>query len=146
MTQPRCRLRLQRLLSISDPGLHFAYTLRNANAEFFFYGKKVTWVQHTEWFINCSKYHPEFEFFIIWQRKLRDIRELRVGTIAVEHRKDCEFLQNLCIVDWARRQGIARWAITQLMRPGRFVVGEIQTSNKHVIKMYQDLGFWKAGA
>ena len=55
-------------------------------------------------------------------------------------------MQNLCIVDWARRQGIARWAITQLMLPGRFVVGEIQTSNKHVIKMYQDLGFWKAGA
>ena len=127
---------LRRLCFTDTHGLGFAYFLRNENAALFFHNKKVSWKEHLQWFRGRSR-DPQFEFFIIWWHGQR------VGTIGVEHRKDCEFLQNLCIVGSARGNGLARWAITQLMLPHRFIVAQVKPSNRSVIKMYQELGFWK---
>lgn len=131
---PVRKLRRMRPNSLFD--MTFAYDLRVANAKYFFTEEPPLWPDHVSWYAHRCK-DPNFDFYLIWTGGVR------VGTIAVEHRPECEFLQNLCIKEEFRGYGIARWAITQLMLPGRFIIAQVKPSNKHVIKMYQDLGFWR---
>lgn len=123
-------------LDIHTEDLEFSFVLRNSNREFFFDSKPLTYLQHLAWHKRKLD-DPFFGFFIIWKGNHR------VGTIALEHRPECTFLQNLCIHKDYRGQGIAKWAIKQLMRKNRFIVAQVKPDNVNVIKMYEELGFWK---
>ena len=114
----------------------FTFTLRNDNRSSFFYDCEIKWMDHVKW-LEQDGTRPDFDFFIIeWYGE-------RAGTIAVEHRKDCEFLQNLCVASWARGHGLARWAIQELMLPNRFIIAQVKPENVSVINMYEELGFWR---
>ncbi len=127
-------------LKIIDPyneyDLAFTYDLRIDNREFFFTSKGFSWRDHVAW-IHQAHLIPKFDFYLIMSG------DKRAGTIAVEHRESCEFLQNLCIATEFRGKGLARWAITQLMKPNRFIIAQVKPENKKVIKMYKELGFWQ---
>jgi ribosomal protein S18 acetylase RimI-like enzyme len=127
-----------RKMNYEHEDIRFAFDLRNANAANFFYSKPLEWLDHVVW---CTEVRDnergDFDFYIL------EVTGKRAGTIGVEHRQDCEFLQNLCVHEWARGQGLAKWAICQLMKPGRFIIAQVKPSNKHVIKMYEELGFWR---
>jgi len=116
--------------------MEFALRLRNENADYFFKAAKVDWWGHTKWFKKKAE-DQTFEFFIIKQGYVN------VGTLAVEHRPTCEFLQNLCIDTSYRGKGIAKQAIKLLMVPRRFIIAQVKSDNKKVIKMYEKLGFWQ---
>lgn len=114
----------------------FAFNLRNANCKAFFNSKQLNWEGHVQWLTKAVA-NPDFDFYIIeWY-------EQPAGTLAVEHRKDCEFLQNLCVSDWARGHGLARWAIQELMLPNHFIIAQVKPENVSVINMYEELGFWR---
>lgn len=116
--------------------MEFALKLRNDNADYFFRSAKVDWWDHVKWFRSNAS-NTAFEFFIIM------CNNKRAGTLAVEHRASCEFLQNLCVHKDFRGRGLAKKAITKLMKPNRFIVAQVKSDNRKVIKMYDDLGFWQ---
>ena len=134
MVQTTAKLRNINAWGFDDT--YFTFDLRNKNKDFFFDTQELHWDCHVEW-LRSKASNPAFNFYII----LCDNE--RAGTIAVEHRDSCEFLQNLCVDEKFRGRGLAKFAITALMKPGRFIVAQVKTDNSHVIKMYQSLGFWK---
>ena len=133
-------MKIRRLRKIDVGNINdtmFAFRLRNVNSKAFFNSKQLNWEDHIRWLTKATA-RPDFDFYIIeWY-------EQPAGTLAVEHRKDCEFLQNLCVSEWARGHGLARWAITELMKPNRFIIAQVKPENKSVIRMYEELGFWRA--
>jgi ribosomal protein S18 acetylase RimI-like enzyme len=128
------KLKLINIYDHSD--LAFTCNLRNDNREFFFNPDHIDWFSHCQWLSDKNR-QKDFEFFIIW------VGRKRAGTIAVEHRDSCNFLQNLCISSEYRGRGLAKWAIQQLMKKGKFTVAQVKPDNKKVIKMYTELGFWR---
>lgn len=124
---------LRRINMYGTDDIAFATALRNQNRAAFFDDRTISFTESYNW----HQSQADRDFYIIW------LGNRRAGTIAVQHREDCEFLQNLCVDEWARGRGIARWAICQLMKPGRFIIAQVKPDNKHVIKMYEELGFWR---
>lgn len=126
----------------TEADLRFAWRLRNANREFFFNSELISWEQHTLWWLSQLK-RLDFQFYIIWRNGHR------AGTIAHEEKWMREagywlvFLQNLCIAEKYRGHGLAKWAIKELMRRNRFIIAQVKPDNKHVIRMYEELGFWR---
>lgn len=127
-------LRLKRLNPDDNYDIRFATALRNQNRHAFFDDRQVGLADSRDWFY---RHRWERDFYIIW------VDQSRAGTIAVQHLKECEFLQNLCVHPNFRGCGLARWAIIQLMKPNRFIIAQVKPDNKHVIRMYEELGFWR---
>ena len=124
---------LKKLNRHSYEQIAFVTWLRNENRLAFFDEKYVFIEDSLRW----HQTQTDRDFYIIWYGKQM------AGTLAVQHLKDCEFLQNLCINETFRGKGLAKWAVTKLMKPGRFIIAQVKPSNKHVIKMYEELGFWR---
>lgn len=136
MAQTPRNLKLKKLKFTDTDGIDYIWKLRNAHTQFFFYNKPINWTHHYSWAAHRLN-DPAFDFYLIM------LGRKRIGTIAVEHRPDCEFLQNLIVEEQYRGRGIAKWAIRQLMKPNRFIVGQAWPTNKAMLKAYEQLGFWR---
>lgn len=126
-------MKLRKLNRRSYEQIAYVTWLRNMNRQFFFDQRFLPIEDSLRW----HQTQTDRDFYIIWYGKSI------AGTIAVQHLEDCEFLQNLCINEAFRGKGLARWAVTQLMKPGRFIIAQVKPENEKVIKMYEELGFWR---
>lgn len=117
--------------------LEFTFRLRNENAQFYFDSNELDWDKHVTWMLE--KY-ADIDYYFYLIRKGNNM----VGTIAFRYEGEhCRFLQNLCVDKPYRGQGIAKKVIKMLMKPKMFIMAQVKPDNKKVIRMYQELGFWK---
>lgn len=120
-----------RLLARSD--LETVRRLRNANREWFFDEREVSEAEQAAWFDSLSS--RPVDFYVI-----EDARQI-VGTISLT-RRDTEIeIGNLLLDPTARRRGLMRRAVSQLIATPGCYVARVKPGNDRSLRVFRIAGF-----
>ena len=118
--------------------IQFLVDLRNQHREFFFDSNPVTFEQTLRW---VRQFSPVRRLFILW------FNGQRVGTIGYRQLDVGEYrlrwLENLAILPEFQGLGLAKWMLEQMQEPGMFVLAQVFSSNRKVLRLYKEMGFMR---